>query len=123
MLNPLKFTLLYYLKSFDASFGFFLREKEPQNLEEAFIVAIKIDRNISVAQNVQLPLARLFDPQARRPQDTPIKGLQEPKEEVAADKEEFPSKIVDLLNELSNKVVKMEKMHANQRPFQHKKLF
>jgi hypothetical protein len=44
--------------------------------------------------------------------------------------EELPSKIVGLLNDLSNKVVKMEKnmqtqqsMHANQRQFQHKKPF
>jgi hypothetical protein len=98
-----------------------LREKEPQNLDVAFVVAVKIDRNISTAQKVQLLLARLFDPQARKVQDPPVKGLQEPKEEVASDREELPSKIVDLLNDLSNKVVKMEKnmqtqqnMHANQ---------
>jgi len=72
------------------------------------------------AQKVQLSLARLFDPQARKVQDPPIKGLREPKEEVASDRKELPSKIIDLLNDLNNKVVKMEKnvqnqqnMHAN----------
>lgn len=70
----------------------------------------------------------MFDPQARRVQDPPIKALQEHKDEAKADMQEVPSRIVGFLNDLSNKVVKMEKnmqtqqsMDANQRQFQHKK--
>jgi hypothetical protein len=124
------FALLYYLKAFDGSFSFLLREKEPQNLDAAFSAAIRIEKNINAAQKVQVPLDRLFDPQARKTQDSQGKALQEPKAEQETNKEEFPSKIVGLLNDLSNKFVKMEKnmqtqqsMHANQRHFQHKKPF
>lgn len=42
---------LYYFKSFDGSFAFLHREKEPQNLDAAFTATIKIEKNILAAQN------------------------------------------------------------------------
>jgi hypothetical protein len=39
------FALIYYLEAYDGIFGMFLRSKDPQNLEEAQVVAIKLERN------------------------------------------------------------------------------
>jgi hypothetical protein len=37
--------LIYYLEAFDGIFGVFLRNEDPQNLEEAQAAAIKLERN------------------------------------------------------------------------------
>jgi hypothetical protein len=37
--------LIYYLEVFDGIFGVFLRYEDPQNLEEAQVVAIKLEKN------------------------------------------------------------------------------
>jgi len=122
--------LLYYFKSFDGMFALLLKEKESLNLDVALAVAIKIEKNVMAAHQVRPPFSRLFDPHARRVQDPQAKGLPEPKEEVEANKEELPAKIFDLLHDLSNKVVKMEKnmqsqqnVHTNQKSFQQRRPF
>jgi hypothetical protein len=111
-------------------FSFLLREKEPQAWDISFVVVVKIEKNILAAQKVQLPISRLFDPQARQVEDPPVKGLQEHKDEVEVDREELHSNIVGMLNDLRKKIMKMDKkmrtqqnMHANQRNFQHKNPF
>jgi hypothetical protein len=38
-------TFIYYLEAFDGIFGVFLKNEDPQNLEEAQSVAIKLERN------------------------------------------------------------------------------
>jgi len=42
-----EFALLYYQEAFDGSFNFFLREKEPLNLDATFFATIKIKKNIN----------------------------------------------------------------------------
>lgn len=56
------FSLIYYVKAFDESIGFLLREKDSQTLEAAMIATIKIEKYIMDAKNVPAPLSRLFDP-------------------------------------------------------------
>jgi hypothetical protein len=46
--------LMYYLESYDGILGIFLRNKDPQNLEEAQVVAIKLERNILAAYKFPL---------------------------------------------------------------------
>lgn len=99
------FALVYYVKAFDESIGFLLREKDSQTLEAAMSATVKIEKNIMAAKNVLAPLSRLFDPQGRI--------SLEPKKEKQEDVEELPSRFVDLLQDLSNKVVKLEKNLQN----------
>jgi hypothetical protein len=51
--------LIYYLEAFDGIFGVFLKNEDPQNLEEAQAVAIKLERNHLVA--CELPLIHVPD--------------------------------------------------------------
>jgi hypothetical protein len=97
------------MKAFDGSFSLLLKQKEPRDLDTSFSAAVKIKKNVNVAQKVQVPIDRLFDPQERKTQDSQGKVLPEPKVEHETDKEVLPSKIVGLLNDLRNKFVKMEK--------------
>jgi hypothetical protein len=47
--------LKYYLDTYGGTFGMFLRNKDPQNLEEAQVVALKLEKkipcNLSVSSN------------------------------------------------------------------------
>jgi hypothetical protein len=43
------YALIFYLEAYDGIFGIFLRSKEPQNLEEAQAVAIKLERHFLAA--------------------------------------------------------------------------
>jgi hypothetical protein len=78
-------------------FSLLLMEKKLLNLDATLVVVVKIEKNVMANHQVQPYFLRLFDPQARRVKDPPIKGLQEPKEEVEASREESPSKIVELV--------------------------
>jgi hypothetical protein len=51
--------LIYYLKVFDGNFGVFLRNEDPQNLEEVQAVAIKLE--INHLANCELPLIHVPD--------------------------------------------------------------
>jgi hypothetical protein len=46
--------LTYYLEAFDGIFGVFLRNEDPQNLEEAQVAAIKLERNHLTASELSL---------------------------------------------------------------------
>jgi hypothetical protein len=51
--------LIYYLEAFDGIFGVFLRNEDPQNLEEAQVAAIKLERNHLAA--CELPSIHVSD--------------------------------------------------------------
>jgi hypothetical protein len=53
--------LVYYLEVFDGVFGVFLRNEDPQNLEEAQAAAIKLKRNYLAA--CELPPIHVPDQQ------------------------------------------------------------
>jgi hypothetical protein len=101
-----EFTLHCYFKAYDESFGLLLREKDLHNLEEAQVVAIKLERNIITARKGQPSHSRLFDPQGR--------ASQEVKKEATDENSEVPSRFVDLLQELTNKMIRLEKNLQNQ---------
>jgi hypothetical protein len=63
--------LIYYLETFDGIFGVFLMNEDPQNLEEAQTVAIKLERNHLAA--CELPLIHVPDQPV---QVTPLDDLQ-----------------------------------------------
>ena len=46
--------MIYYLEAFDGIFGLFLKNEDPQNLEEAQAAAIKLERNHLAACEVSL---------------------------------------------------------------------
>jgi hypothetical protein len=56
--------LIFYLEAFDGILGIFLRNKEPQTLEEAQVVAIKLERDFMAAygfipiHDFQLPIVK-----------------------------------------------------------------
>jgi hypothetical protein len=50
---------IYYLEAFDDIFGVFLRNEDPQNLEEAQTTAIKLERNHLAS--CELPLIHVPD--------------------------------------------------------------
>jgi hypothetical protein len=58
------YALNYYLEAFDGIFGIFLRNKEPQNLDEAQVVAIKLEGHFIAAygfisiHEFQLPIVK-----------------------------------------------------------------
>jgi hypothetical protein len=64
-------TLIYYLEAFDGIFGVFLRNEDPQNLEEVQTVAIKIKRNHLAS--CELPLIHVPDQPVKV---TPLDDLQ-----------------------------------------------
>jgi hypothetical protein len=63
--------LIYYLEAFDGIFGVFLRNEDPQNLEEVQVVAIKLERNCLAA--CELPLIHVPDQPVKV---TPLDDLQ-----------------------------------------------
>jgi hypothetical protein len=63
--------LIYYLEAFDGIFGVFLRNEDPQNLEEAQAVTIKLERNYLAA--CELPPIHVPDQPVKV---TPLDDLQ-----------------------------------------------
>jgi hypothetical protein len=63
--------LIYYLEAFDGIFWVFLRNEDPQNLEEAQVVTIKLERNYLAT--CELPLIHVPDQPVRV---TPLDDLQ-----------------------------------------------
>jgi hypothetical protein len=57
--------LIYYLEAFDGIFGVFVKNEDPQNLEEAQVATIKLERNHLAA--FELPSIHISDqPQCKR---------------------------------------------------------
>jgi len=63
--------LIYYLEAFHGIFGVLLRNEDPQNLEEAQVVAIKLERNHLAA--CELPLIYVPNQPVK---ETPLDDLQ-----------------------------------------------
>jgi hypothetical protein len=64
-------TLIYYLEGFDGIFGVFLRNEDPQNMEEVKATAIKLE--INYLASCELPLIHIRDQLVKA---TPLDDLQ-----------------------------------------------
>jgi hypothetical protein len=87
-----------------------IRQKEPTTLDVAYKAAITIEKNLSLASKVQVPLNLLLDPQDRRTSNPPAQTLLEPKQGEGTSKDAT----FGLVNDLINRIVKVEKMLQNQ---------
>ena len=63
--------MIYYLEAFDGAFGVFLKNEDPQNLEEVQAVTIKIGRSYTAA--CELPLIHVPNQSVKV---TPLDDLQ-----------------------------------------------
>jgi hypothetical protein len=104
-----EFALISYLEKFDGILGVLIRQKEPTSLDVAYQVAITTEKHLSLASKAQVPLSLLLDPQDRRT-NPPAQALPEPKQEEGTSKDAT----FGLVNDLSNRIVKVEKMLQNQ---------
>jgi hypothetical protein len=104
------YALFSYLEKFDEILGALIRKKEPTVLDAAYQVAITTKKHLALASKTQIPLSLLLDHQDRRTSNHPTQPLPEPKQE------EGPSKdaTFELVNDLSNKLVQVEKKLQNQ---------
>ena len=89
--------------------GVLIRQKEPTSLDDAYQVAITTKKHLSLASKTQAPLSLLLDPQDRRTSNPPAQALPEPKLEEGSSKDAT----FGLVNDLSNRPVKMEKILQN----------
>jgi hypothetical protein len=101
-----KFALVYYFKVFDESFGFLLREKDIQNLE-ATLGYYSQDREEYYCSQ-EGPTTSLEVVQPAR------KTSQKPKKEGGSENNEMSARFDDLLQDLSNKMIILEKKLQNQ---------
>jgi hypothetical protein len=111
------------LEKFDEILGVLIRQKEPQTFDVAYNAALIAEKHLSLALKAQVPLTQLLDPQDRRTSKPPMQPLLDPKQEEGTSKDAT----FGLVNDLSNRVVKVEKMLQNQlvisppRPIQQRK--
>jgi hypothetical protein len=90
--------------------GVLSRQKEPTSLDVAYKAAITTKKHLSLASKAQVPLNLLLDPQDRRTSNPLTQALPEPKKEEETSKDST----FGLVNNLSNRIVKVEKMLQNQ---------
>eukprot|EP01018_Ginkgo_biloba_P005995 Gb_06784 [translate_table: standard] len=91
--------LVFYINAFDESFGFLLRDKDPQDLEVAYVAALKIETNRNAARKTRPHSSCLFDPQEKIAAELKTKDTKE--------EGEIP-KLAGLIQDLSNKMIRIE---------------
>jgi hypothetical protein len=75
----------------------FLSEKNLQNPKATYVVVLKIEKNMNEAKRLCSNSSRLFDPHG--------KSISDPMKNEHNETGETPAKFMDLLEDLSNKMI------------------